>query len=1002
MKKSLFLLITLAITLCFFLVLSSCGQLEKADTSTETVQKITLKFDANGGEIVDGESQIKSTAGKSFRAVPTVEREGYKFICWVDEDGEQIEIPFTVPNTDTTYYAYWEKNSGSNTDESNNGDTNSNNDTSTDNESSDSNINNGNNSGTKPGTSTQTPDAFVIMSDDFDGVFNPFFAYADSDKKIVEMTQIKLITAKYVNSALQTAYGEDEAAVAKDFDIQYNAEKNETVYTFVLKNGIKFSDGQPLTMEDVLFNLYVYLDPSYTGSATIYSTKIKGLSEYRTQSNASGNVDQDELIAEDAASRAQARINELVNLFKTFGDQKNGYSATYEDMIEAIDNKKTTSSGYKHAVGDKSDEELKAQLTEDYEYTLKLFRDELNDDWVAAQSAYTESEPYKSHPFFKDEINRFMYHEGFVTVEWGKKTLPNGRQTDDKSVIKSITPMYANLTTKEAAIEYVYNSKVETDLHIILAAWATANQLLTEYTAEAKGVILNENKTEDGKLTYDHVSGIVSLGHNTTQKTVTVNGNTYNIAHEHNKDGTPKNEDEYDVLQITIEGQDPKAKWNFAFSVAPQHYYGDDTVEPVDIVNNKFGVTFGEYGFMKDVIQSPNKTAVPVGAGAYKATNRENGDNPSGTGFLSNNVVYFKANDLFTTVGEGIENAKIKKVRYQALPASDAITLLESGTVHYISPQLTTENYDKLVALQNGGGFSFIQEDQLGYGYIGINADKVQDIELRQAIMCAMNTATSLAYYRSGTASQIYWPMSTVSWAYPKNEDGTLDNANGKDYPYIGNWTADKNGNGIADGEESARKKIQALMDSLDVPLTENDSRLKIEFTIAGASTDHPTFQTFIDAAALLNSMGWDISVVPDATALTKLSSGGLTVWAAAWGSTLDPDMYQVYHKNSTASSTRAWGYSFLRTEGGKQEAILDELSEKIDEAREILDEEARAAIYKEAMSLLLDLAVELPVYQRSVVYAYNSDVIDESSFPSGSNPYSSPLDRIWELEFKD
>ena len=53
-------------------------------------------------------------------------------------------------------------------------------------------------------------------------------------------------------------------------------------------------------------------------------------------------------------------------------------------------------------------------------------------------------------------------------------------------------------------------------------------------------------------------------------------------------------------------------------------------------------------------------------------------------------------------------------------------------------------------------------------------------------------------------------------------------------------------------------------------------------------------------------------------------------------------------------------------------------------------------------MSLLLDLAVELPVYQRSVVYAYNSDVIDESSFPSGSNPYSSPLDRIWELEFKD
>jgi ABC-type transport system substrate-binding protein len=180
------------------------------------------------------------------------------------------------------------------------------------------------------------------------------------------------------------------------------------------------------------------------------------------------------------------------------------------------------------------------------------------------------------------------------------------------------------------------------------------------------------------------------------------------------------------------------------------------------------------------------------------------------------------------------------------------------------------------------------------------------------------------------------------------------------------------------------------------------DSQLKLEFTIAGASTDHPTFQTFIDAAALLNSMGWDITVVPDATALTKLSAGGLTVWAAEWDGELAPDMYQVYHKNSTASSTRAWGYSYLRTAGGKQESLLDDLSEKIDEARETLDQDKRAAIYKEAMSLLLELAVELPVYQRSVVYAYNSDVIDPSSFPDVSNPYSSPLDRIWELELKD
>ena len=54
------------------------------------------------------------------------------------------------------------------------------------------------------------------------------------------------------------------------------------------------------------------------------------------------------------------------------------------------------------------------------------------------------------------------------------------------------------------------------------------------------------------------------------------------------------------------------------------------------------------------------------------------------------------------------------------------------------------------------------------------------------------------------------------------------------------------------------------------------------------------------------------------------------------------------------------------------------------------------------AMGLILDLSIELPVYQRDVLYAFNSKVINADSLPSESemNPYSSPLDRIWEVEF--
>ena len=113
--------------------------------------------------------------------------------------------------------------------------------------------------------------------------------------------------------------------------------------------------------------------------------------------------------------------------------------------------------------------------------------------------------------------------------------------------------------------------------------------------------------------------------------------------------------------------------------------------------------------------------------------------------------------------------------------------------------------------------------------------------------------------------------------------------------------------------------------------------------------------------------------------------------------------MYQVYHKDSTATSTLAWGYNYLKTSGtGEELDILDDLSDLIDDARATLDQNERKALYQDAMSLVLDLAVELPVYQRDVLYAFNSNVINASTMPSESemNPYSSPLDRSWEIEF--
>ena len=168
------------------------------------------------------------------------------------------------------------------------------------------------------GNGTQKPDALVLMSEELDGLFNPFYSTTGADGTIVSMTQIGMITTKFVGGNIEVAYGDDEATVVKDYDIAYNELKDETTYTFVIKNGIKYSDGHPLTMHDVMFNLYVYLDPVYTGSSTMYSTDIKGLQDYRTQTfgNDSGSTDTDDAISIGANTKAKNRITELVLLFR--------------------------------------------------------------------------------------------------------------------------------------------------------------------------------------------------------------------------------------------------------------------------------------------------------------------------------------------------------------------------------------------------------------------------------------------------------------------------------------------------------------------------------------------------------------------------------------------------------------------------------------------------------------------------------------------------------------
>ena len=836
------------------------------------------------------------------------------------------------------------------------------------------------------GKKKNNKDSIVLMSEDVSGLFNPFYATSGADMEVTGMTQIGMLTT---DSNGQVACGDDLPTVSKAY--KQEAVGEDTVYTFVIKNGLKFSDGVPLTMNDVIFNMYEYLDPVYTGSSTMYSIKIKGLTQYRTQKNYSDSSSAaEDAISNQASVLAQNRLEELILIFEEKGiieGSQSSYSYTESQMREAISEWYVTE-GYKSAVATDAqkqtytDADYRRILLEDYELALSTFKDELKSDFQAAKESFDlTTAPYKDWANeLSNDIFKFFLFEGDIIPVYkdvmGKK---------DKTVIERFenAEIVSRYSTEEAAINRKYSETIKSQLNFVLSYWGTAGTLTTIYTGAARDIILHNNMTDGDELTYKNISGIVSLGHTTDVENVIIGTTTYKVAHTHNADGTPKNDNEYDVLQITLEGTDPKAIFNFSFGVAPVHYYTADAEHPngreVDIANNKFGVEYASSNFQSKVIQSQQHVEVPVGAGVYQATDSRNSDMPSGDDFVRSNIIYYKANKYF------MFPVKTEKLQFQIVSSANAIDKLVSGEVDFITPQFTKANSERLTALAKDGIVK-LDSWQLGYGYIGVNAGKVPNVYIRRAIMSAMDTSLALTYYESGTCKNIDWPMSTVSWAYPFDDDGITSKDNNHNYTH---W----------EGVEKAKTKIQDFMAQAGV--TAGDSSLKIKFTIAGASiTEHPTYSVFKQASEILNELGWNVEVKADSQALTKLATGSLEVWAAAWGSTIDPDMYQVYHKNSSATSVYAWGYREIlsnRSLYSYEYSVISRLSEIIDDARSITDHATRKGMYETAMGYVLDLAVEMPVYQRKTLYAYNSKAI--TGLTNDVNPYTSPLEKIWEVE---
>ena len=129
----------------------------------------------------------------------------------------------------------------------------------------------------------------VATASGFESKFSPFFAANVDDQNVATLTQINLMDVDRVgNPVLLGIQGETRTYNGTDYtytgtsDITVTENEDGTVYYDVtLREDLVFSDGTPMDIDDVIFSMYVYMDPTYDGSATMYSLPIEGLEDYR-------------------------------------------------------------------------------------------------------------------------------------------------------------------------------------------------------------------------------------------------------------------------------------------------------------------------------------------------------------------------------------------------------------------------------------------------------------------------------------------------------------------------------------------------------------------------------------------------------------------------------------------------------------------------------------------------------------------------------------------------
>lgn len=432
------------------------------------------------------------------------------------------------------------------------------------------------------------------------------------------------------------------------------------------------------------------------------------------------------------------------------------------------------------------------------------------------------------------------------------------------------------------------------------------------------------------------------------------------------------------TLTVHMTSYDATAIYNMGFTIAPLHHYGD--VSKYDYDNNKFGFDKGDLSGVKA------KTSEPLGCGPYIFKSYENG------------VVTMEANPTYF-LGE----PKIKTILFKEGEDADYVPGIVTGTYDLAVPSISEETLNAITDANSNGELTgdtltTILVDYRGYGYLGINADLVniagdpgseESKALRKGFMTvlAVYRDTVINSYYGDRAAVIQYPISNTSWAAPQPADEG----------YRAAYSVDADGNDIFDSSMNDEQKYDAALKAA-VTFFEKagytfDADGKVVSAPAGApesyeilipgngKQDHPTYGVATAASKALETIGIKLTVNDVGSSVWNNALEGNTaqMWVAAWNSTADPDMYQVYH------STNAHGKGTNSNHYQVDDPDLDAL---IIDGRTSADTEYRKSVYKQAMEIIMDWGVELPVYQRKDCTVASTIRVDCDTLPKDMTPY--------------